>query len=118
MDFSRAAEQLWAEWSGSGYEANGYKSVTYYTNSHVDLQNEVVLGGLGSALQRDGLVDSLWQGKQAVQVSSIYSHGFAGSVDEDVDLTICDAQGETFYGDSVDSVIPITLVEVFGLGYE
>lgn len=118
MGFSRAAEQLWAEWSGYGYEASGYKSVTYFTNAHVDLQNDVVLSGLSSALQRDGLVDTMWQGKQAIQVSSINSHGFAGSVDGDADLTVCDVNGETFYGDSVDALIPITLVEVFGLGYE
>lgn len=118
MDFSRAAEQLWAEWSGYGYEAVGYKSVTYYTIGHVDLQNSVVLGGLASALQRDGLVDSMGQGKYAIEVSSINAHGLAGSVDGDVDLTICNEIGETFYGEQVDELTPITLVEVFGLGYE
>lgn len=118
MDFSRSAEHLWAEWTGSGYEATGYKSVTYYTLGHVDLLNSVVSGGLASALQRDGLVDSIWQGKSAIEVSSISAQGFAGSVDGDADLTICDQLGETFYGDEVDQVLDITMVEVFGLGYQ
>lgn len=118
MDFTRSAEQLWAEWSGYGYEPTGYKSVTYFTAGHVSLLHPVVMGGLASAIQRDGLVDTLSQGKYAVEVSSINAHGYAGSVDGDVDLTICDVNGETFYGDKVDHIIEITLVEVFGLGYQ
>ena len=118
MDFSRSAENLWAEWTGHGYESTGYKSVTYYTVGHVDIVNPVVLGGLASALQRDGLVDSIFQGKHSIEVSSICAHGFAGPVDGDADLTICDRLGETFYGDEVDQVFDITMVEVFGLGYQ
>jgi len=116
MDFSRASEHLWAEWTGYGYEQTGYKSVSYFTLGHVDLHNAVVVGGLASALQRDGLVDTLGQGKNAIEVSSITAHGFAGPIDGDADLSICDALGETFYGDEVDQVFDITLVEVFGLG--
>jgi hypothetical protein len=118
MDFNRAAEHLWSEWFGYGYESTGYKSVTYFTVGHVNLQNSVVLGGLASALQRDGLVDSIGQGRNAIEVSSIHAHGLAGSVDGDVDLTICDVNGETFYGDEVDQITEITMVEVFGLGYQ
>lgn len=118
MNFSRSAEQLWFEWSGYGYEPTGYKSVTYFTIGHVELSHAVVSGGLASALQRDGLVDSIWQGKSAIEVSSVYSHGFAGSVDGDIDLTICNQLGETFYGDEVDQAQQITMVEVFGLGYQ
>lgn len=116
MDFSRAAEHLWTEWTGYGYNPMGYKSVTYFTLSHVDIKNTVVLGGLASSLQRDGLVDSLWGGKNAVEVSSITAYGYAGPLDGDTDMTICDELGETFYGDKVDQVLAITLVEVFGLG--
>jgi len=110
------AENLWHEWTGEGYEKNGYKSVVYFTYDHIDLHNPVCLGSLASCLQRDGLVDGLSEGRSAVEKSSIFLHGYAGSVDEHPDITICDEVGETFYGDSVEKIFSVTLVEVYGLG--
>ena len=116
MDFIRMAENLWFEWSGEGFKKQGYKSVIYFTYDHVDMHNPVCLGGLASCLQRDGLVDSLSDGRSFIEKSSVFYHGHAGTVDEEPDLTICDEKGETFYGDAVETISNITLVEVYGLG--
>lgn len=116
MDFIRAAEDLWFEWDGTGFNSSGYKSVVYFTYDHVDMENSICLGGLASSLQRDGLVDSLFDGRSAIQKSSVFYHGFAGLVDDSPELAICDGTGETFYGDLVDTVRNITLVEVYGIG--
>ena len=116
MDCIRAAEDLWFEWDGIGFTSSGYKSVVYFTYDHVDMENSICLGGLASSLQRDGLVDSLFDGRSAIQKSSVFCHGFAGSVDDSPELTICSATGETFYGDFVDTARSITLVEVYGIG--
>jgi len=110
------AENLWFEWTGEGFQGKGYKSVVYFTYDHVDMHNPICLGGLASCLQRDGLVDSLSLGRQLIEKSSVFYQGFAGIVDENPDLTICNAEGETFYGDSVEKISNITLVEVYGLG--
>jgi hypothetical protein len=116
MDFIRAAQELWFEWTGEGFNSSGYKSVVYFTYDHVDMNNSICLGGLASSLQRDGLVDSLSDGRNAIEKSSVFYHGFAGAVDESPELTICNEHGETFYGDSVETTSNITLVEVYGLG--
>jgi hypothetical protein len=110
------AENLWFEWTGDGFAGNGYKSVLYFTYEHVDMHNPVCLGGLASCLQRDGLVDSLSSGRQSIEKASVFYHTHAGIVDENPDLTICNEQGETFYGDYVEKISQITLVEVYGLG--
>lgn len=110
------AETLWFEWTGEGFNKKGYKSVVYFTYDHVDMHNPICLGGLASCLQRDGLVDSLADGKKSIEQSSVFYHGFAGVVDEQPDLTICNEKGETFYGDSVEAISNLTLVEVYGLG--
>lgn len=115
-DLLRKAEQLWSEWSGEGHEPLAYKSVTYYTIGHMNLEHEVVLGGLASALQRDGLVDTLGAGKRAIELASFFSHGYVGCVDGNVDYTVCDELGETFYGDIVEDLQLATFVEVVGLG--
>lgn len=116
MDLIRSAEQLWSEWSGAGYEPSAYKSVSYFTYSHVSLEHPTVIGGLASALQRDGLVDSLGEGRKAIEMASFVAHGYAGTIDEDVDISICDEHGYTFHGEAVDEVENITIVEVVGLG--
>ena len=115
-DILRKAEQLWFEWSGEGHEPLAYKSVTYYTIGHMSMDNEVVVGGLASALQRDGLVDTLGAGKKAIEVASFFSHGYVGFVDGQADFTVCSELGETFYGDMVEELQLITFVEVVGLG--
>ena len=111
MRDSRVGECLWSEWTGSGHDATTSDSIFFFTVDHVDLEHEVVRRALASALQRDGSAVSLGHGFSAVEGAKVL-HLHAGSIDDDNDLTICDENGETFYGDSVDEIIPITLVEV------
>lgn len=99
------------EWSGEGYESRRLSSSVFYTEDHIDIEIDVVKRALASAIQRDGTSDSLGQAYRLIE------HGesvltYAGSVGGEVYLTLCDVNGETRYGDQVDEVIPITLVEV------
>ncbi len=111
MRDSRAGECLWYEWTGHGYEPTRTHSVLFFTHEHVDVEHEVVRRALASALQRDGTAVSLGYGYRAID-SSTTVQGYAGNVDGDHDLTVCDAAGETFHGDQVDEPLPVTWVEV------
>lgn len=115
VDIVRKAEGLWLEWGGLGYTPMGYRSSTYYTVGHVDADNDLVVGGLASLMQREGLVDSLSDGRWAISTASIASCLYAGIVDGDSELTLCSSEGETFYGDYVSHLEPVTLVEVIGV---
>lgn len=109
---SRIGETLWSEWSGDHFSSGG-SSIFFYTESHINLDHEVIVRALASALQRDGIVDSLGYGYRAAESATV-SHIYAGKVDVDDDeLTPCSEDGETFYGDIIDDVIPITLVEIY-----
>ena len=111
MKDSRKGEALWKEWTGQGFDQTLSTSVVFFTDDHVDMENEVVRRALASALQRDGISISLGHGYKAVE-SAVISNGYAGEVDGDIDLSVCDEQGETPQGDVVDDVVPVTWVEV------
>lgn len=111
MKDSRVGELLWKEWTGDGYDAVYDISVAFFTDDHVDLENDVVRRALASALQRDGISISLGNGFQSIETATVVT-GYAGTVDDDIDLTVCDYDGETRHGDIVDKIIPITWVEV------
>lgn len=111
MRDSRAGECLWQEWTGNGQEPTTASSVLFFTFDHVDLDHEVVRRALASALQRDGVSQSLGLGYAAIQAGTV-TLGYAGTVDGDRDLTACDERGETYYGDQVDKPLPVTWVEV------
>ena len=83
----------------------------FYTEGHVDLENEVVARALASALQRDGVAISLGDGYKMLEAAERL-HAYAGAVDGDDALHICDEAGETRDGDVVDDVIEITLVSL------
>jgi hypothetical protein len=85
--------------------------VFFFTFEHVDVEHEVVRRALASALQRDGLAVSLGRGYAAIDDTKIDT-GYAGFIDGARELTICNEQGETYYGDEVDNPLPITWVEV------
>jgi len=108
---SRIGESLWQEWTGDGYESANENAVVFFTEEHVDVEIDVVQRALASALQRDGSVSSLGQGYKAIE-DAIITQGYAGQVDGEPDLTLCDDQGETRYGDCVESVVAVTWVEV------
>ena len=111
MRDSRIGETLWSEWSGEGFEPINQDAIVFYTEDHVDIENETVRRALASALQRDGSSISLGNGYGAIESATV-SHGYAGEVDEAIYFTVCNEDGETRDGDYVDRTIPITWVEI------
>lgn len=111
MKDSRAGETLWREWVGEGYLQTKDPATVFFTIEHVDVEHEVVRRALASALQRDGSVISLGQGFSVIDDAQIVI-GYAGEIEGERELTVCDEHGETPYGDTVDKVLPITWVEL------
>jgi hypothetical protein len=111
MRDSRAGECLWQEWTGDGHDATTSSSLLFFTNEHVDLEHDVVRRALASALQRDGSVVSLGKGFAALETATV-TQGYAGHVNEELELTVCDEHGETYYGDAVDEVFAVTWVAI------
>jgi hypothetical protein len=111
MKDSRIGESLWFSWDGDGYRPENAEAAIYYTEGHVDLDNEIVKKALASSLQRDGLVHSLNLGFSAVEAAD-FSYLYIGILDSEMHPAICEESGETEYGDLLDSVVEATLVEV------
>ena len=111
MKNDRVGDWLWEEWEGSGYEPSASGSGTVYcTYDWVDINNDLVKRALASCLQRDGVVDSLSEGFKIAE-SALIVKCFAGFVYEEKTMTICNEEGETEFGDLVDSFSLVTLVE-------
>jgi len=104
MKDRRPGESLWLEWDDD-------ESVTYFTHGHVDLSDSVVRRALASALQRDGVVDSLGQGFKAVEAAET-ALGYVGRLPEEEELSRCDADGETYQDGMVELPTPATFVVV------
>ena len=98
---NRIGDYLWIE---SAEEVG-----LYYTPEHVDLEEEIVRRALASAMQRDGIVDSLFEGFEKIATAEI-TISWMGSLPDDPELLECDEQGETFYGEIVEEIQPCTLV--------
>jgi len=111
MKDSRIGESLWFSWEGDGYHPSSDEAMVYYTEGHVDLDNDIVKKALASSLQRDGLVHSLNLGFSAVEAAD-FSYLYIGILDSEMFPSICKESGETEYGDLLDSVVEATLVEV------
>lgn len=111
MKDARPGESLWLEWHGQGYEPETEADIIYYTYDHVDLDNEVVRRALASSLQRDGIADSLSDGFKMVENGYI-AIGWAGVLPGEVESWACDEDGITEYGDSVDSALQVTWIEL------
>ena len=109
MKDSRKGEALWSEWSGEDVLDLENFSLIFYTEDHVDLENELVRRALASAIQRDGSAVSLADGFRMIDSSTILLT-WGGEVDGETTYTICDKDGETRGGDYVDSIVEITLV--------
>jgi len=113
MKDSRKGESLWSEWDGYGFSRRlNSDSIIYYTYDHVDLEHEVVRRALASSIQRDGIVSSLGEAFKLIDLASIIQ-GYAGEVNGNYHLTICEYDGSTIHGDEVASVLQITFVEVY-----
>ena len=111
MKDRRPGEQLWGEWDGHGYIAAVHGALVYCTDEHVDMENEVVQRALASSLQRDGVATGLGEGYR-LQSGAVVVLGYAGTVDGDDLRTVCDENGETRLGDTVDAVQAVTWMEV------
>lgn len=111
MDFDRRGESLWYEWEGFGYTSDILGSLIYCTVGHVGLGDHVVFNALSSAVQRDGVAESIGRASSAIQPYTA-KHGYAGEIDGGLESHVCNLDGETFYGETVDEVIPMTWVEV------
>ena len=111
MKDKRLGQELWLEWIGSGYFLNKPDPIVYYTVDHIDIENELVRKALASALQRDGVYDSLSEAFKAIDAGIVCS-GWAGILEDEIDLVICTELGETDYGDIVEEVQPVTLIEI------
>lgn len=112
MKDKRLGESLWNQWTGEGYYAQSViYELLYFTEGHVDTENEIVRRALASTLQRDGIADSLSDGFQLI-ADAHFEAGWAGILEGENDYTFCDESGETEYGDYVEEVIEITWVEI------
>jgi hypothetical protein len=83
----------------------------FFTHEHVDIEHDVVRRALASALQREGVVDSLGGGYRCIEEGFV-SCGYAGKVDGSYELYVCNEDGETLHGDYVEGIVEVTWVEV------
>lgn len=104
----RTGECLWSEWAGEGLDVESSGPV-FFTEGYVDVEHELVSRALASALQRDGSAVTLGDGYKLVDGARV-TYGYAGFVDGDIDLAVCDETGETREGDEVDEILEITWV--------
>lgn len=112
---SRKGELLWKEWTGNDYKHihSSESSVVFFTEDHVDVDIDVIKRALASAIQRDGIASSLGDSFRLIDgASTVYEHGYAGEVDGDIEMTVCNDRGETQSGDEVDIKLSITWVEM------
>ena len=110
MKNDRVGDWLWEEWDGEGYEVGNPDGDTIYcTYDWVDINNDLVKRALASCLQRDGVVDSLGEGFKVAE-SALITKSYAGFLDEEKRLTVCNEDGETDLGDFVELVSLVTLV--------
>jgi hypothetical protein len=106
----RIGQELWLEWEGD-WSPETSDSILYYTVDHVDVENEIVRRALASILQRDGIYDSLGDAFKAID-RGVVSVAWAGVLEGDFELALCNSLGETEYGDILESIQEITCVEV------
>jgi ABC-type transport system substrate-binding protein len=111
MRDSRIGQSLWRIWEGEGYEPTTSPKYIFYTDTHVDVENDVVRRALASAIQREGLVFSLGNGYGSIDTATV-SQGYCGYLPGDKELTVCNQDRETPYGDLVDFPILTTWVEL------
>lgn len=110
MKDKRHGEHMWTQWEGEGYFSDTHSELVYFTTEHVDMDNEVVRRALASALQRDGVADGLGGGFAMIAEGKV-DFGWAGTIEEERELTVCDEDGETEYGDVVKSADEYTWIE-------
>jgi hypothetical protein len=111
MKDSRIGESLWSIWEGSGYNSELNSSIVYFTEGHVDIEHELVKKALASAIQRDGIVYSIFEAYNSID-SGTTSQRWAGTIEEEVYLEVCNEDGLTESEVELIGVVPVTFVEV------
>lgn len=101
MKDTRPGELLWLEWPGDPVGDAPDGAYLLYTEGHVDVENEVVLRALASALQREGIVSSLYEGFNAA-AGAVVSFGWSGYLSDDPVPVECDESGTVYGGEEVD----------------
>lgn len=109
MKNDRVGDWLWEEWDGDGLDSTS--ELVYFTNDWVDLSHDLVRRALASCLQRDGVADSLSDGFRMAESAAV-THAFAGFLQDEKVLTICNEDGETHLGDVVDYPALVSLIEL------
>lgn len=109
MKDSRIGESLWFLWD---LEESRDGSLIFYTEGHVDVENEVVRKALASVIQREGISYSLNESFQMIDRAKVIL-GYSGvSPLFDQVGWRCDENGDTEDGYRLDFVVPSTWVEV------
>ena len=111
---SRSGESLWFIWDGDGYELFSQDSIVFYTEDHVDLEEDVVRKALASSIQREGISDSLSGGYSLIS-SGILNHFYAGESLISETLSLCSLEGVLESGERLVDIKPITCVEIFNV---
>jgi hypothetical protein len=104
---SRIGESLWFIWDGPLED-----SIIFYTEEHIDIEEDVVRKALASSIQREGISDSLSSGFSLI-ASGTSGQGYAGYCLESEQQHFCDATGTTENGTELAGVVPVTWVEIF-----
>lgn len=111
MKDSRIGESLWFIWDGDEAILDSSDAIAIYTEGHIDTENEIVRKALASLLQREGIATSLGDGFNIIDRAAI-TDTYIGVINGDISESLCDESGLTSYGEYIESIRPITLVEV------
>jgi hypothetical protein len=109
---SRIGESLWFIWEGDSKEPFHKDSIVFYTEEHVDIEEDVVRKALASSIQREGISDSLSGGFMLI-ASGASGHSYAGYSTDYETQAICNSNGYSESGLILSKVAPITWVEIF-----
>ena len=109
---SRIGESLWFIWDGEGHSLSSDDSIVFYTEEHIDIEEDVVRKALASSIQREGISDSLSGGFSLI-ASGISGHSFAGYSLVSERQYICNDSGASESEEQLTGVVPITWVEIF-----
>lgn len=108
---SRIGESLWFIWDGVDLESSNENSIVFYTEEHIDIEEDVVRKALASSIQREGISDSLSGGFSLIAAGTS-GHGYAGYCLEAEQQHFCDVNGITDGGTELVGVVPVTWVEI------
>jgi hypothetical protein len=109
---SRIGESLWFIWDGEGHKLSSDESIVFYTEEHIDIEEDVVRKALASSIQREGISDSLSNGFSLI-ASGISGHSYAGYSLVSERQHICNDNGYSESEEKLTGVVPITWVEIF-----